>query len=218
MADNERLVNVPAPEPVEKVNDLDTSDVEITPDTILGEILSTDKYGHAECMVTLSLERINQIVPGKHFLDYTDEEKEYVDNCEIHDCSIDINSLDGLLFNAIFTFDTKESQYLKDMNEMFNRYKHVMEEYAASDEQNKAIVLSIIIAPDRFKGKGICFMNMPIMGIRCLDDNGENASMYMMFHAEDVDFVTIEMTEDEEIQLTADAMRLAAEGGDGNLF
>lgn len=217
---NNTVMNVPAPEEIKGVNAFDTNemDIEMTPDTILSEILSINKDGHTPCMITMSLERVKKVIPGKAFLDYTEEEKEYVDQVEINDCSVDISTLDGMLFNAVFTFDTKDAQYLKDMNEMFNRYRQVTEEYALNNEQEKGIALTVLIAPDRFMGKGILAMSFPVMGIRCLADNGENASMFMMFHQEDVDFISVEMTKEEEVQITADVMRATSEGGDGSIF
>ena len=213
--------NVNIPEPTvneENVNALDIGNTEINADTILAEICTVDENGHSPSMITLSLERINKVMPGKLYLDYTDEEKEFIDSVNIGDCAVDIYSLDGTLFNAVFTFDTRTAQYLADMNDILNRYRHVTEEYAMNGVEDKGVVLSIIIAPNKFMGKGICILNMPTMYVRCLDDNGENAAMFTQFHAEDVDFLCIDMTEEEEIQLTADAMRLAADSSNGELF
>ena len=213
------IVNIPEPTVAEEpANALNTNNVEINAETILAEISTVNEDGHSPCMITASLERINKIVPDKLYMDYTDDEKEFIDRVDINDCAIDIYTLDGLTFNAVLTFDTRESQYLKDLNDICNRYRHVTEEYAAKEVQDKGIVLSLLIAPLKFMGKGICVMNMPAMYCRCLDDNGENTSMFMQFHAGDVDFFAVEMTEEEEIQLTADAMRQVSEGTNGQIF
>ena len=61
-------------------------------------------------------------------------------------------------------------------------------------------------------------MNMPFMYTRCLADNGENASMHMMFYLDNIQFFALELTEEEEMMLKADAQRMAAEGTGGDLF
>ena len=212
------FANIPAPtEAPEVTNSLSTDGLTIDADSIFAAMTQINESGHSPNMITVSLERINKIVPGQAYIDYSDEEKEFIDSVDIGDCAVDLSSLDGNLFNLMLTFDTRESVYLKDLNDILNRYRHVLEEYATQGVTDKGVVLSVIIAPDVFKGRGMCVLNMPTMFVRCLADNGENASMLMQFYVQDVDFYSIEMTEEDEINLTADAMRLVS-AGDGSLF
>lgn len=208
---------VTAPVPTESEPDKKIT-VDVDAESIMAAIAAVNDEGYTDSIVTVQLERINNVVPDKGLQDYTDEDKEYIDSAELKNLSIDTYSLDGVTLNAIFTFDTKDSLFLQDLNDLCNRYRHATEELAMQNVTDKAMNLSIIIAPHEYEGRAVVIMNMPFMYTRCLADNGENASMHMMFYLDNIQFFALELTEEEEMMLKADAQRMAAEGTGGDLF
>lgn len=191
---------------------------EINADTIVTLMNSVDEEGHAPCAVVVTLERIHGIQEGLAIMEYPDENREYVDGCNVEQCSIDLHSFDGNLFNLYLTFDSPKSAYLRELNEILNRYRTMVDEYVTKGLTDGAPALTITIAPDDLAGRGACVMSLPVMFVRCLSDSGENASMLMQFHAENTDFVAIDISEEDETTILADILRAQEEGTGGNLF
>jgi len=224
-AKEENVVNFVPPAPESDVPDGDNeltnffdTDVEVNSDNILSLITSTDEEGHSPSYISITLERVNNIVPGKPLNEYEDDDRELVDNMDIADCAVDIYTLDGETYNLTLTFDTIHSSYLADLMSALDRYRSMVEDFAGSGVTDTAAAFSILFMPVDMKGKGSCLMSLPVMYTRCLADNGMNVAVYMQFKSADVQFYSIDMTEEEEVELTAETLRMAEQGTGGDIF
>ncbi len=214
-------MNIPEPEKhVEedtKTNFYDTGDLEINADSILREIVSANEEGHSPSVINMTLEILSNVEPGKDIFEYGEDDRELVDKADISGCLIDLYSLDGVNSSVEFIFDSPKNAFFLDMYNMFTRYRQIGEDLNAK-EKGKAVLLTINIVPEKFKGKGICLLFNPDIYVRSLTDNGENSAIYTHFNADCTRFYTIDMTEEEELELTADLMRDMEQNEETSMF
>lgn len=213
-------IPAPAPEPAEvdmnkaPENVFQTS--EITSESIMELMSSRDENGHSPSDVFFTLERVNNVTPGKTYYEYSDDDKEFIDSISVRDCAVEMYSLNGALINLNLIFDTPQSAYLADCMDMLNRFRVAGEDLVVKGIENQALVLTVTIAPDEMMGKGACVCTLPTMYTRCLADNGENTALFLQFFSQDVRFVCVEMAEEEEKEITADALRMEAAASELN--
>lgn len=212
-------INIPAPVYAPNEEDDDAiRTLEFNGEDILALITSIDDEGHSPSVITASLENIKNIKEGQTLADVDEENREYVDQINIEYCSVDIDTLDGQLMSVILTFDSPSDVYLRELNEFLNRYKIMCHDFAASDTDSNIPLMSLTFAPKELRGFGFLQCTFPVMYVRCLNDSGTNASMYMMFHIENMEFGKIDITDEQLAELKADVYRQLETGTGGQLF
>lgn len=214
MDNNFNSIPAPASELTEMNKNEDEKNVfqtpDITSDSIMELMSSRDENGHSPSEVFFTLERIKNVIPGKTYYEYADEDKEFIDSISVRDCAVEMYSLNGALINLNLIFDTPQSAYLADCIDILNRFRVAGEDLVVKGINDQGLVLTVTIAPDDMMGKGACVCTLPTMYTRCLADNGENTALFLQFFSQDVRFVCVEMTEEEEKEVTADALRMEA--------
>ncbi len=209
----------PVPEPAAPADETEEETPEVTPDLILKYLTETDENGHSQAVIVASLERLHNVTEGKLLEDIPEDDREYVDDMVIEGAAIDIYSLDGQLYNLILKFDTVKDAYLKEINEMCNRYRDMQESMSINDVPNTELAyMSITLMPNQLQGYGALSLSFPIGYFRVLDDNGVNASMLLQFTNENVQFQALEMDSETRSELVADVMREMEEGKDGQIY
>ncbi len=188
----------------------------VTPDTILSGLTTLNSDGHSDAVIIATLERLHNVSDLTTIEDLSEEDREYVDEMVIEDAGVDLYSLDGQLFNLILKFDTVKDAYLKELNEICNRYRAMLEK--STDDNDIVPMLSLTLMPESLKGYGMLNLTFPVGFFRILDDNGVNASMLIQFMAENVQFQALDIDEETKSNLTADVMRELEESGDGSLY
>lgn len=192
--------------------------VTVDPEVMMALINSTDENGHTPCAINVSLEDYSNIQEGKALADYTEDERTYIDGVDISECSADLHSFDDQLMNLVLTFESPRDAYLRELNELLNRYRIASDDLAAKESTDHAPVLTVTIVPMDLKGRGVVTMSLPTLFCRILSDNNENCSMLMQFHMDTVDFFGINMTDEEASEITADVMRQEEMSTGGQLF
>lgn len=214
--------NIPAPAPAPAEANMNKAPEnvfrapEITSESIMELMSSRDENGHSPSDVFFTLERVKNVTPGKTYYEYSDDDKEFIDSISVRDCAVEMYSLNGALINLNLIFDTPQSAYLADCMDMLNRFRVAGEDLVVKGIEDQALVLTVTIAPDEMMGKGACVCTLPTMYTRCLADNGENTALFLQFFSQDVRFVCVEMTEEEEKEITADALRMEAAASEYN--
>ncbi len=206
-------VPVPAPTVKEEAPVEDTTMPEITPDSILAEIISQDENGYSPCTIAAVLNELVNIT-GNESLDEIDEEHtNEVESDIIEYCKVDVYSLDGNLMNVVFTFDSPTDAYLKDMYDLLNRYKRMLSHYAEKNadipegEPVTVPMFSIQILPNVFRGKAAAMYSFPIAFFKTLDNNGREVNLHLLFDAENTVYSQVDISEDELSDITADVLR-----------
>lgn len=214
------MSNIPAPEGMEEEvsNRPDINSIKSV-DDVLEMIMEAnpDDPEHSNCLILAAIQKLHGIEEGMNIDDIPEEDREYVDDIEVSDCKVDIYSMDGRMTTLLLTFDSVHSAYLKELNELINRYR-VMQEDLAMKSSDTAAMFSIILMPRRMEGLASCTMNFPLMYARVLSDNDVNCSFQMMFDINDINFAVLDIDEETDAEITANAMRSAEEGTGGNLF
>lgn len=178
-----------------------------------------DDKNHSNTFIIAMIQKLRGITPELESLDDIPEEnREYVDDIEVADCRIDVYSLDTRFVNIILTFDSVHSVYLKELNELLNRYRVIQEDVAINGKEDMAAMFSLIFMPKRMEGLAQCQMNFPIMYTRVLAENDVNCAMQLLFDINDVKFSLLNVDDDTDAELTAEAMRDAESGTGGYLF
>lgn len=209
-------INIPTPEFA--YEEEEKEDLEFNSEDILQLILSLDEDGHSPSFITASLERLVDVKEGMTLADVPPENREYVDQMQIEYCAVDVDTLDGELMQVILSFDTPNDAYLKELNEFMNRYKIMQHEFAASEDESTIPLMSLTFAPKDLKGFGLLQFTFPVMYVRCLNDAGTNAAMVMLFHMANMEFVKIDISDEDLAELKADVYREVESGTGGALF
>jgi hypothetical protein len=213
---------IPAPQPTTKEEDtpstVSVNGMDVDAELIVSLINSTDKDGYSPCLVNASLERFTNIQPEKTLSDYTEDERTYIDGVDLSNCAINIHTFDGDLVNLILTFDSPKDSYLRELNELCNRYRIAADELTAKETDDAAVSLTITIVPKDLDGRAMVTLTLPTLFCRTLSDDGENASMLLQFHMGCVDFLAINVTDEEVTEITSDIMRQEEMGTNGQLF
>lgn len=213
---------VPAPKPTTKEEDtpktVSVNGEDVDAELIVSLINSTDEDGYSPCFVNASLERFTNIQEGKALSDYTEDERTYVDGVDLSNCAINVHTFDGDLVNLILTFDSPKDSYLRELNDLCNRYRIASDELTAKETDDVAVSLTVTIVPKDLNGRAMMTLTLPTLFCRTLSDDGENASMLLQFHMNCVDFLAINVTDEEVTEITSDIMRQEEMGTNGQLF
>ena len=203
--------NVIVPEP----GTTSTEQEDITADTIMEKILERDEDGFSPSVISVTLERFNNFTGD---MNVPDEDREYIDAVNVERAAIDVSTFDGELFNLFFDFESPKSVILRELNELLVRYRTMTEEFATNGITDKLAVITVMIAPRELNGMGMLKLTMPTLYTRVLSDSGENAAFLMQFRKEFIEFMQLDISEEEKLQLQAEAMRVLEAGTGGNLF
>ena len=203
--------NVIVPEP----GTTSTEQEDITADTIMEKILEKDEDGFSPSVISVTLERFNNFTGD---MNVPDEDREYIDAVNVERAAVDVSTFDGELFNLFFDFESPKSVILRELNELLVRYRTMTEEFATNGITDKLAVITVMIAPRELNGMGMLKLTMPTLYTRVLSDSGENAAFLMQFRKEFIEFVQLDISEEEKLQMQAEAMRTLEAGTGGNLF
>lgn len=203
--------NVIVPEP----GTTNTEQEDITADTIMEKILERDEDGFSPSVISVTLERFNNFTGD---MNVPDEDREYIDAVNVERAAIDVSTFDGELFNLFFDFESPKSVILRELNELLVRYRTMTEEFATNGITDKLAVITVMIAPRELNGMGMLKLTMPTLYTRVLSDSGENAAFLMQFRKEFIEFMQLDISEEEKLQMQAEAMRTLEAGTGGNLF
>lgn len=203
--------NVIVPEP----GTTSTEQEDITADTIMEKILERDEDGFSPSVISVTLERFNNFTGD---MNVSDEDREYIDAVNVERAAIDVSTFDGELFNLFFDFESPKSVILRELNELLVRYRTMTEEFATNGISDKLAVITVMIAPRELNGMGMLKLTMPTLYTRVLSDSGENAAFLMQFRKEFIEFMQLDISEEEKLQMQAEAMRTLEAGTGGNLF
>ena len=203
--------NVIVPEP----GTTSTEQEDITADTIMEKILERDEDGFSPSVISVTLERFNNFTGD---MNVPDEDREYIDAVNVERAAIDVSTFDGELFNLFFDFESPKSVILRELNELLVRYRTMTEEFATNGITDKLAVITVMIAPRELNGMGMLKLTMPTLYTRVLSDSGENAAFLMQFRKEFIEFMQLDISEEEKLQMQAEAMRVLEAGTGGNLF
>ena len=203
--------NVIVPEP----GTISTEQEDITADTIMEKILEKDEDGFSPSVISVTLERFNNFTGD---MNVPDEDREYIDAVNVERAAIDVSTFDGELFNLFFDFESPKSVILRELNELLVRYRTMTEEFATNGITDKLAVITVMIAPRELNGMGMLKLTMPTLYTRVLSDSGENAAFLMQFRKEFIEFMQLDISEEEKLQMQAEAMRTLEAGTGGNLF
>lgn len=203
--------NVIVPEP----GTTSTEQEDITADTIMEKILEKDEDGFSPSVISVTLERFNNFTGD---MNIPDEDREYIDAVNVERAAIDVSTFDGELFNLFFDFESPKSVILRELNELLVRYRTMTEEFATNGITDKLAVITVMIAPRELNGMGMLKLTMPTLYTRVLSDSGENAAFLMQFRKEFIEFMQLDISEEEKLQMQAEAMRTLEAGTGGNLF
>ena len=203
--------NVIVPEP----GTTSTEQEDITADTIMEKILERDEDGFSPSVISVTLERFNNFTGD---MNVPDEDREYIDAVNVERAAIDVSTFDGELFNLFFDFESPKSVILRELNELLVRYRTMTEEFATNGITDKLAVITVMIAPRELTGMGMLKLTMPTLYTRVLSDSGENAAFLMQFRKEFIEFMQLDISEEEKLQMQAEAMRILEAGTGGNLF
>ena len=203
--------NVIVPEP----GTTSTEQEDITADTIMEKILEKDEDGFSPSVISVTLERFNNFTGD---MNVPDEDREYIDAVNVERAAVDVSTFDGELFNLFFDFESPKSVILRELNELLVRYRTMTEEFATNGITDKLAVITVMIAPRELNGMGMLKLTMPTLYTRVLSDSGENAAFLMQFRKEFIEFMQLDISEEEKLQMQAEAMRILEAGTGGNLF
>lgn len=203
--------NVIVPEP----GTTSTEQEDITADIIMEKILERDEDGFSPSVISVTLERFNNFTGD---MNVPDEDREYIDAVNVERAAIDVSTFDGELFNLFFDFESPKSVILRELNELLVRYRTMTEEFATNGITDKLAVITVMIAPRELNGMGMLKLTMPTLYTRVLSDSGENAAFLMQFRKEFIEFMQLDISEEEKLQMQAEAMRTLEAGTGGNLF
>ena len=203
--------NVIVPEP----GTTSTEQEDITADTIMEKILERDEDGFSPSVISVTLERFNNFTGD---MNVPDEDREYIDAVNVERAAIDVSTFDGELFNLFFDFESPKSVILRELNELLVRYRTMTEEFATNGITDKLALITVMIAPRELNGMGMLKLTMPTLYTRVLSDSGENAAFLMQFRKEFIEFMQLDISEEEKLQMQAEAMRILEAGTGGNLF
>lgn len=203
--------NVIVPEP----GTTSTEQEDVTADTIMEKILERDEDGFSPSVISVTLERFNNFTGD---MNVPDEDREYIDAVNVERAAIDVSTFDGELFNLFFDFESPKSVILRELNELLVRYRTMTEEFATNGITDKLAVITVMIAPRELNGMGMLKLTMPTLYTRVLSDSGENAAFLMQFRKEFIEFMQLDISEEEKLQMQAEAMRTLEAGTGGNLF
>jgi len=220
MSDTNLFTNesVPVPAPVSAETNNEKYDT-FNQDDILYLINSVDEDGHSPCHILAELSVISNIREGMTLLDVTENDKREVDDMEINDCAVDLYTMDGELINAVFIFDSEKNAYLQDMKHMLDRYRKMQEEIANNEDiSNQMPVFSIAFMPYALEGRAMFQMAFPVSYFRTLNDSGTNTCMHVIFHANNLDFISVDINSSEVANIEADVLREMENGTGGSLF
>ena len=192
-----------------------TEQEDITADTIMEKILERDEDGFSPSVISVTLERFNNFTGD---MNVPDEDREYIDAVNVERAAIDVSTFDGELFNLFFDFESPKSVILRELNELLVRYRTMTEEFATNGITDKLAVITVMIAPRELNGMGMLKLTMPTLYTRVLSDSGENAAFLMQFRKEFIEFMQLDISEEEKLQMQAEAMRVLEAGTGGNLF
>lgn len=217
------MTNIPKPEsmedePVHKKADINQVK---SVDDMLDMIMEPDPEdkNHSNTYTIAMIQKLHGITEDTQSIDDIPEEnREYVDDIEVADCRIDMSSLDGNHVIVTLTFDSIHSAYLKELNEILNRYRIIQEDLSVNGTDDTAAMFSLIFMPRKMEGLASCQLNFPIMYSRVLAENDVNCAMQLLFNMSDMKFALLDIDDDTDAEITADAMREAESGTGGYIF
>ena len=213
----EAMKDVPLPKQVVDVTE-EGADIEITPDTIIDSLYTLNETEHTDAVIVAELSKLHNVTENTILDEVSEDDREYVDQITVENTLLDIYTLDGELYNVVFNFDSVKDVYMKELNELLNRYRMMQEQIATNGENGTVAMFSVTFMPNRLDGHGILTASFPVAFFRVLNDNDVNASLLIQFHESSLQFSKIEIDDELKAEITADVMREINEGTDGDFF
>lgn len=216
------MANIPKPEDAEDSvhKRVDINEVKSVDDLLdMCMEIDPDDDKHSNIFTIAMIQKLHGVTEDVTSVDDIPEEnREYVDDIEISDFKLDIFALEGSVANVLMTFDSVHSAYLKELNELLNRYRIIQEDLAVNGKDDTVAMFSLIFMPKKMNGLASVQMNFPIMYARVLAENDVNCAMQLLFDINNIKFALLDIDEDTDAEITADAMRDAESGTGGILF
>lgn len=206
------------PEPKKEAEDVKVEDMEFEADDLINAMQMVDENGHSPSFIVASVDRLKNVSPDKLLDDYAGDDIDNVDQMSVENCAVNISTFDGDLVMLNLTFDTPKDAYMIELNNLLKRYQVLNETMAADDNTDEVPMFSLYVAPHMYKGMGVVRFSFPVFYTRCLNDNGMNTSVLLVFHLDQIGFEKINATEEEMAQLTADVMREMEAGDGGRIY
>ncbi len=197
-----------------------TEDVEITPDSIIEALDQLNEDGYTDSVIVADLSRLHNVTKDTTLDNISEDDREYVDQIKIENAVFGMYSMDGNLFNITLKFDTVKDAYMKDLNELLNRYRVMQEQIATSEDTDTMAMFTLTLMPNKLNGLGVLNISFPVAYFRVLDDNGVNTTLLMQFYVDNLEFMKLNIDEDTRAEISADVMREteAENSGSGSLF
>lgn len=216
------MENIPAPVAAvpENDNDIHYGNEDVDPNQLLKDILKINEDGHTDSQVLVTMERLHNVEEGMTLEELGDENREWIEDLEIEDCSLDIFSMDGEITCLNMAFDTPQSVYLRELNSFINRYRLAQEAFVQDENRNPndMLMLSVMIMPNIPNYQAFLQLCFPIWWGRVVNDEGEANTMTIMFHSNNIDAYQIDISEEELTEIKADILREAESGTGGAIF
>lgn len=211
----EDVLNVPKPS-VKEEKQVELFD--FTGDDIIDLVCSTNKEGYSPAFISASIQKIHNVDENTMLEDVKEEDLEQVDDMVIENCKVDIFALNEKFINIRLEFDSVNDAYLRELNEILNRYR-VMQEANLQDETSNTIpVFYLTFMPVALQGRGILKAVLPTAYFRTLNDNDINACMHFIFDIEGIEANQILLTEEEKINIEAEILREFENSANGQMF
>ena len=214
------MENIPAPvEPVND-NDVEFGNEEIDSDRLLEDILKLNKNGYADSQICLVMEKLHNVKPGMALNDLGEEDREFIDDLMVENCAIDIYSMDGEISCLELIFDTSKDVYIKEINDFLTRYRIAQEQLLADENRPEGdmLMLSVLIMPNVAEYQALMQFAFPFWYGRVANDLGEVNTVTIMFHSENIEMIQMNISEDELVDMKADALREMESGTGGQIF
>lgn len=201
--------SVPAPEP--KTNNEEREEV-ITAENIFNEVTSVDESGHAPCVIMATIEQLHDVNEKMEVVDIPEENRELLEDLELKFCKVSLSTLDNAIINVVLQFDSPEDAYKKDLLEMLDRYKSIMEDVTRDESGNMSLpMFSIAFAPDRYAGRAALVFSFPITYFKTLDEEDQATCIQLMFYADNMNYQLLSISDDDLADFEAELMREAEE-------
>ena len=134
----------PIPEPEESSGQSKTSNTPaFTSDDIHAEIVGIGDDGYSRSAIAATLEVLHGIDENTDPEQISDENYEFVRTMDIMYAAVDIYSIDGDIVNVIFTFDSVNDVFVKELRDITKSYRMLYEKIlddinAAEDRGQKS--------------------------------------------------------------------------------
>lgn len=209
----------PVPEPEESSDQSQTSNntPTFTSDDIHAEIVGIGDDGYSRSAIAATLEVLHGIDENTDPEQINDENYEFVRTMDIMYAAVDIYSIDGDIVNVIFTFDSVNDVFVKELRDITKSYRMLYEKIlddinAAEDrgqksEKTSVPQLSITFMPYKYQGVASATYSNPIAWFVTVAEEESKGQFHMIFHMSDVSYDALDISEDVKADIVAEVQR-----------